>query len=217
MSTIITPDAQSIVEKRNDGSIDPFGLSIVYMKQLSTLLHKSIGKLNAVYTQSMQTINGGLAIYYVSQSNKVREYQAQEAPDAVSSRSVEISVNQRKSLKYSFETLDLNQLGAKLQEDGNITLDQSLVTNWAQANARSTEAFMFAAWTKGVFGAINDDVTNTPIVDLAVFESDGSLNTDVSNLRNTFWYPIRAALNTLQSKINSSGEYFGFMQGWIWI
>ena len=112
MATINIPLESSVQVGGNDGGKTP--LSLQYRKALKVLLADGITNVAATLA-NVDQFNGGDAIYYVAQRNLTRTYTAGTvAADGVVTNTVRVPMNNRKEISYTYETLDLMQLGAKL-------------------------------------------------------------------------------------------------------
>jgi hypothetical protein len=104
-------------------------LSIVYRKLLAVLLSRRVGRINATI-ENLDNLKAGVAIYYIARRNISRDYTAgTSAPDVVAQRQVNIPLDYRKEVSYVYETLDLEQLGAKLGADGSATVSGAMINS----------------------------------------------------------------------------------------
>lgn len=201
--TLKTQLATSIFSEASDGTLTPIDLSIMYVKQFSVLMGKRIG-LTVNPMANIQQLDAGSAIYYVSKRNLTRDYLGVTGtPDQVKQIKINILLDKRKEIKFTVESLDLAQLGARY-EDGNIIVSASALSNWIDGKAKSVESYLFAKYSSI---QVATAVANT-VVELPILDTDGVTpkvptgNTINNFLQTNVWLPISRAVALFESTVN---------------
>ena len=203
---IATTGASSIYVDANNGTTMPVDLSILYLKPFYVRLAKKLSMINASILNP-ETIRGGTAIYYKGRANIVKNYDGTQAPDAVHTTQILVQIDQTRQIQFSYETLDIDRLGAKLNTDGSITVGQAFLDSWLGGAQKSAEAYLFARITKGIVDACSNSATPT-IINLPSNDSDGNPINDVDKLR-AIWRQVADRLAELQGLVSQDHSIFG--------
>ena len=194
---INTTQASSIFVDNGTGTETGIDLSIQYIKQLYIHMNKRVALMNAT-TENITSVAGGTAIYYISRRNIVRDYSAgKKLPDAVHEFQVQIVLDQRKEILFSYESLDLLLLGAQFKGD-NLIVSQAFVNGWLDGRAKSVEAYFYAKLTELAVKTIQSQES---IIDLNI---DSSKQSEIAELRAQVWLPIANKIAELQSLVTST-------------
>lgn len=180
--TIPTQRASSIYTDPGTGVTTGIDLSIMYLKQLKVILAKRISLMNS-NTENMFSVNAGTAIYYVNRRNFTRNYTGADTiknPDKVKQFQIVITIGHRKEINFTYESLDLQQLGAKLLEEGGIVVSEAFAAGFVAARAKSVEAYIFAKLTQLMVATAKDQT----IVNLGIYKADGTLNNGDKTINN---------------------------------
>lgn len=204
--TIPTQRASSIYTDPGTGVTTGIDLSIMYLKQLKVILAKRISLMNS-NTENMFSVNAGTAIYYVNRRNFTRNYTGADTiknPDKVKQFQIVITIGHRKEINFTYESLDLQQLGAKLLEEGGIVVSEAFAAGFVAARAKSVEAYIFAKLTQLMVATAKDQT----IVNLGIYKADGTLNNGDKTINNflqaELWLPISNQIAQLESNITST-------------
>lgn len=185
-----------------DGSGNTINLGIIYKKSLSVLMSKRIGLINATVENYTTMGMAGVAKYYVARRNISRDYTAgTEAPDEVSTRPVNVPLDYRKEVSYTYETLDLAQLGVKI-EDGQGTVSGIMLQGWIDAKAKSVEAYLYAKLLKLSVATSLNTGAGAPAKITATLTATPTLD-EYRNL----WDTIASSIYSFMNKIKE--EYIG--------
>ncbi len=189
-----------------DGSGNKINLGIIYKSSLAVLLSKRIGMLNATVENAIMLGMSGVAKYYVGRRNLSRDYTAGTGTaDTVSTRPITVPLDYRKEISFSFESLDLQQLGVK-SENGSITVSGLLLQSWVDAKAKSFVSYLHAKLLQlGVATAL----ANTPTAIVIKDETQDSYRAGWKLLADKIYALISAV----------SEEYVGidFEDGALWV
>ena len=199
---INTTNAVSIT----DGATGFVQLSIIYKKVLNPLLG-DIDKIIA-NVENYSAISGGTAIYYVAQANVVKNYvTASNTMDTVAQTTIEVQLDQLKTVSYTIETLDLTRLGAKLDENGKVS--EAFANSWSLGMAQRVQAYLYVKLLGGITAWLKLDAGNR-ITALPILTTNTSqiidYGTDTINdfLQKNVWLPVANQIANFQNTIDRS-------------
>lgn len=187
----------------------PVNLPVVYYQFFEALYRRDIFDLVASVA-NVATMESGVAIYYIGQRAITRDYsQGTKLPSVASFREEYITLDYSKEVSYTYESLDLKQMGVELKANG-YSISSAFVGSINDRVAKSEMVYHQMKLLQGIVNSAKKNIKLTLIEPGQWVKSGNDYNwvpdTSVDSWR-ALWYQFTTFIELAKSTITE--EYFG--------